>query len=168
MIHFTPQTPLIDAMLADEDFFDRLMEHHPPTVKFQRVLNDEEVARELQLADVARMVDLPVATIVQIASGTLPNEHAPLTAEEPLATGWIDSRQDATTLDMRPIFEAGIEPLMTILREVAQLDDGDVLILEAPFHPLPLRRLLKGRSVDSFARETPSGSWQIALRRASV
>jgi MFS family permease len=49
MTQLTPATKLIDAMLADEDFLDRIAEFHPATVKFQRVLNSEEVARELRL-----------------------------------------------------------------------------------------------------------------------
>ena len=164
----TAETKLIDAMLADEDFFERVVEYHPATVKFQRVLNDELVARELRLADMARMIDLPVPTLVEIARGGVPDEEVPAAADEPLAAGWIECERHAATLDLRPVFEAGIEPLMLILGEVEKLEADDVLVLEAPFHPRPLRRLLRGRGVESFAREAPGGVWQVALRREVI
>lgn len=167
MTHPTPATRLIDAMLADGDFLDRVAEFHPTTIKFQRVLNSEEAARELRLADVARMIDLPIAALVTIADGGEP-EDATITADEPLAPGWLEPGPNAAVLDLRPVFEAGFEPLMLILEEVSNLAADDVLVLEAPFHPLPLRRLLRGRGFESFAREVRDGSWQIALRRTEA
>src|SRR3546814_14314451 len=107
----TPDTRLIDAMLADEDFFDRVLEHHPATEKFQRVLNNEQVAQELRLADMARMIDLPVPALLAIAAGGAPGDVPEAAAEEPLAGDWIGPVPKAATLDLRPIFEAGIEPL---------------------------------------------------------
>ena len=163
----TPAIKLIDAMLADEDFLDRVAAHHSATTKFQRVLNDEQVAGELALGDVARMIDLPVATLLMIAEGSTPCEGT-TAAEEPLPPGWPDHGPNGTVLDLRPIFEAGFEPLMLILAEVATLGADDLLTLEAPFHPKPLRRLLRGRGFDSFAREMPGGYWQVALRRAGA
>ena len=167
MTQLTPATKLIDAMLADDDFLDRVAEFHPATVKFQRVLNSEEAARELRLADVARMIDLPIAALLRIAEGGKPDDAA-TAADEPLAPGWPERGPDPAVLDLRPVFEAGFEPLMLILQEVSKLEADDVLVLEAPFHPLPLRRLLRGRGFESFAREVPGGSWQIALRRAEA
>lgn len=163
----TPATKLVDAMLADEGFLNRVTEHHSATLKFQRVLNDEQVAGKLTLDDVARMIDLPVATLLKIAEGSTPGEGT-TAAEEPLPPGWPEHGPDATVLDLRPVFEAGFEPLMLILAEVAKLEADDLLILEAPFHPKPLRRLLRGRGFDSFAREMPGSSWQVALRRTET
>lgn len=165
MTKLMPATRLIDAMLADADFFDRLADHHPAATKFQRVLNDEQVAGELQLADVARMIDLNVTALLAIAEGGHPAAVATAAADEPLTAGWLEQGANSTVLDLRPVFEAGFEPLMLILQEVAKLEADDVLILEVPFHPKPLRRLLRGRGIESFAREGPGGSWQVALRR---
>lgn len=167
MMQRTPATKLIDAMLADADFLDRVAEFHPATAKFQRVLNSEEVASELRLDDVARMIDLPLPALLKIADGGEP-EDAAMAADEPLASGWLDQESSSTVLNLRPVFEAGFEPLMLILGEVSKLAADDVLVLEAPFHPLPLRRLLRGRGFESFAREVPGGSWQVALRRAEA
>src|SRR3546814_18267258 len=89
----TPDTRLIDAMLADEDFFDRVLEHHPATEKFQRVLNNEQVAQELRLADMARMIDLPVPALLAIAAGGAPGDVPGAAAEEPLAGDWTRSAQ---------------------------------------------------------------------------
>lgn len=167
MTKLTPATRLIDAMMADEGFMDRVTEHHSAAIKFQRVLNDEQVAGELLLDDVARMIDLPIAALLTIAAGGQPGEDT-TAAEEPLASGWLQRGTDSTVLDLRPVFEAGFEPLMLILQAVAKLKAHDVLILEAPFHPKPLRRLLRGRGFESFAREMPGGSWQVALRRTEA
>lgn len=168
MANLAPGTRLIDAMLWEEELLDRLIAYHPPTLKFRKVLNHEHAARELRLADVARMLDLPVDTLLAVAEGASPAEGAATAADEPLASGWTDPGDDSRTLDLRPVFERGIEPLAMILEEASQLGPATAFVIDAPFHPLPLRRLMAGRGFESFARELSGEHWQVVFRRRAA
>src|SRR5690606_9163750 len=165
MARLAPATRLIDAMLWEEEIVDRLIACHPSYVKFRKVLNHEHAARELRLADVARMLDLPIDTLLAVAEGGLPADAPTMAADEPPASDWVEPGENSRALDLRPVFERGIEPLAMILEEVSQLGPQEAIVIEAPFHPLPLRRLLAGRGFESCARQISSGHWQVAFRR---
>lgn len=169
MAKFTSGTSLIDALLAEEAFLERLIAYRPVLAKFQPVLNDEHVARELRLADVARMVDLPVETLLAVTEGAalpeLPAGMPAAGADMQLASGWVEPGEDRATLDLRPVFERGIEPLAMILDEIARLGPETTFMIDAPFHPLPLRRLLGGRGFESCARQLSAAHWQVAFWR---
>ncbi len=168
MTRFSAQTPLIDAMMAEEAFLERVIAYRPMLAKFQPVLNDERVAQELRLADVARMLDLSLETLMALGEGAAPPEtpaETPAAGGDALASGWVEPGEDRATLDLRPVFERGIEPLAMILDEVSRLRPEATFIIDAPFHPLPLRRLLGGRGFESRARQLSGDHWQVAFRR---
>jgi uncharacterized protein (DUF2249 family) len=54
------------------------------------------------------------------------------------------------SLDVRPLLAAGQEPFSVIMETVSRVEPGGVLILDAPFDPAPLRRMLgsKGFTCD--------------------
>lgn len=55
------------------------------------------------------------------------------------------------TLDVRPIFEAGKDPLDTIVKSVKTLDPGCVLKIINSFEPTPLIHLLGKQGFESYA-----------------
>ncbi|HIJ62058.1 MAG TPA: DUF2249 domain-containing protein [Rhodospirillaceae bacterium] len=72
---------------------------------------------------------------------------------------------DAIAIDVRPLLAQGTDPLQTVLERTASLAAGGVLVLDAPFDPLPLRRLLAGKGFSSEARRLGDGHWQVTCRR---
>jgi uncharacterized protein (DUF2249 family) len=62
-------------------------------------------------------------------------------------------------LDVRPILQAGGEPLEDILAFVSTLDPGEGFELLATFRPDPLIGLLGGRGYEAQAEAQPDGSW---------
>lgn len=159
------ETRLLDAFLAREDLMERLEDHHPGTERFRRVLVNETIAGLLCLGDVASMLDLPTAEIVALANGGRPEASG---AEEPALTdepGGDGPHGVRWQLDLRPIFEAGHEPLADVLCLVARAGRNDVVVIDAPFHAKPLRRLLRRRGFASAARAQASHHWRIWFHR---
>jgi uncharacterized protein (DUF2249 family) len=153
-------SPLFDALMIREDLFDRLVELDRTVAKFHRVLLNEETARRLSLADTAAMLGTSPNDVAHLANG---GELAELSEADTLAE--LVEQTDAgpaTVLDTRPIFEAGHEPLLAILDAVAELPSGHALLVQAPFHPLPLRRLLGWRGFHSTARQR-GDSWEVTF-----
>lgn len=73
--------------------------------------------------------------------------------------------QPAVWLDVRPILAGGGEPLSTILDTAATVREGDVLVLDAPFNPVPLRVLLGGKGFEAHTTELAPGHWRLYFRR---
>jgi hypothetical protein len=161
-----PDTHWIELLLAEEEALERLVGHAPGIAKFRRVLNDERVAAGLRVADVARMLRLDVGTLLAVARGRdLPDPASPApTPEDPADDGWANEALVQVAIDLRPVFANGHEPLAMILDEIGRLPADAALVVDAPFHPLPLRRLLGGRGYRSFGRQVAADHWQVAFR----
>lgn len=69
------------------------------------------------------------------------------------------------TIDARPIISAGEEPFDTIMAAVASLQNGEELIVLAPFEPVPLEGVLSSQGFTFEAAEIGGGDWQVTFRR---
>ena len=69
------------------------------------------------------------------------------------------------TIDARPIIAAGDEPFDLIMETVAALDDGEELIILAPFEPVPLEGVLGSQGFSYEVLELGAGDWQVTFRR---
>jgi uncharacterized protein (DUF2249 family) len=161
---FVADTLLIDALRHDEKVLDRILALDGRFAKFRKVLNDQRVASVLSLADVAHMLDVAAGALLDFANGEAPMKLQGAASEPPRSSqGSLEPI--AETLDLRPEFERGIEPLMIVLDAISVLKPGTALMVEAPFHPMPLRRLLGGRGFESRAIQVSPEHWQVVFRR---
>lgn len=158
----TEDTSLLDAFMARDDLFDRLVRLDAKLSKFYRVLVNEEVAGRLTLGDAAAILGIAADDLARLARGedveTLRHDPAPRDRLEVLDV------EDVAVLDTRPIFERGFEPLPAILDAVEALAPDQGLLVQAPFHPVPLRRFLARRGYASVARER-GGAWEIIFAK---
>ncbi|MBT6206119.1 MAG: DUF2478 domain-containing protein [Rhodospirillaceae bacterium] len=158
------QAIFLDTWLKTRDFFERLCDYNHAFRELRAVLNNEQVAGSLSLADVASMVNCPVADLVAIANGediqaspTLPLNYAGGDG----APDEVDSNETTTGyLDTRPIFDRGQEPLAEILKLLKSSPPESHLVIDAPFHPAPLRRLMQQRGYVSHARQISGEHWR--------
>lgn len=72
------------------------------------------------------------------------------------------------SLDLRPLLAAGTDPLQGVVEQAGRLPSGAKLELEAPFNPLPLRRVLGQMGFSSRAEKLVDGHWRISLERDGV
>lgn len=170
MLELTEDTTLAETLERDEHAYDRLAKAAPAYRKFSKALMREDTAGRLTLRDIANMAGLHPADVVRTARGSA---AALSTAAEPLADAPPDSPTDSEgewpLFDARPLLIDGHEPLAAILDFAEQLPDGSSFIVEATFHPQPLRRLFKGRGFDSAAEGIAADHWRVFFRhRASA
>ena len=69
------------------------------------------------------------------------------------------------SLDLRRLLAAGTDPLQGVVEQAGRLPTGSNLELEAPFNPLPLRRVLGQMGFSSQAAKLAEGHWRISLVR---
>lgn len=78
---------------------------------------------------------------------------------------WLDRAADLVPFDVRPILAEGNDPFEAIMERVDGVGEGGLLVIDAPFNPSPLRRVLAGRGFSSFARKLAPGHWRVFFHK---
>lgn len=68
-------------------------------------------------------------------------------------------------VDARPIIKAGAEPFETIMEAMAGLADDEVLVVLAPFEPVPLEGVLSSHGFVYEADQIGEDDWRVTFRR---
>jgi uncharacterized protein (DUF2249 family) len=86
-----------------------------------------------------------------------------------VATGpeeWaVDITSRARVVDARPILAAGDEPFAEIMEAAGQVGEGEVLVVYAPFEPVPLEGVLGEQGFAYVADELEGGDWRVTFLR---
>jgi uncharacterized protein (DUF2249 family) len=77
----------------------------------------------------------------------------------------IDITSRARVVDARPVLAAGDEPFVEIMEAASQVDDGEVLVVYAPFEPVPLEGVLGEQGFTHHAEELDRGDWRVTFSR---
>lgn len=71
-------------------------------------------------------------------------------------------------IDVRPMLAAGHAPFAAVMQAADGVAVGGVLLIEAPFDPQPLRRVLAGKGFTSYGERAGNGHWRIWCRRGEA
>lgn len=169
----TAETTIARALAADPDLVDRLIAFNPTFRKLKNPILRRTMARLANFADAARVAGVPLDALLAVANRAAPppteqSAEPPADAGAAGAPGWVAAldRAAATPLDVRPVLASGRDPYATIMGVVAKLQPGAVLILDAPFDPAPLRRVLAGKGFVDHAECLAPDHWRIYFRNA--
>lgn len=77
----------------------------------------------------------------------------------------IDITSCALVVDARPTLAAGGEPFADIMAAAGRVADGDVLVVYAPFEPVPLEGVLGEQGFTHVADELEGGDWRVTFAR---
>lgn len=112
----------------------------------------------------------------------LVNDHDPvplryqLEAESPEHYRWViveagpeqwvvDITSRAWFVDARPIIAAGGEPFSAILEAASLTGNDEVLVVYAPFEPIPLEGVLGEQGFEHVAEQIDEGTWRVRFER---
>ncbi|KIL99285.1 hypothetical protein CCC_03503 [Paramagnetospirillum magnetotacticum MS-1] len=74
---------------------------------------------------------------------------------------WLSQALDCLPMDVRPLLLEGIDPFAAVMEAVAGIEFGGFLVIDAPFNPSPLRRILAARGFSSYGRKLNAGQWRV-------
>lgn len=165
----TAEMSIADAIAADAGVIERLAALHAHFHKLRNPLLRKTLARLVTFGDAARIAGLPVETLIAAAQGrkvTGPGRPASKLSPVPPPV-WLKSAEfdGAARLDVRPMLAAGAEPLGDVMRLATRVPIGGLLIVEAPFDPAPLRRVLGAKGFASHAEPLADEHWRIYFLR---
>ena len=77
----------------------------------------------------------------------------------------VDITSAARVVDARPTLAAGGEPFAEIMEAAGQVADGEVLVVYAPFEPVPLEGVLGEHGFTYVADQLAGGDWRVTFAR---
>jgi hypothetical protein len=74
---------------------------------------------------------------------------------------WLALALDSQVLDVRATLANGEDPFGAIMEGADGVGFGGFLVVDAPFNPSPLRRVLASRGFSSYGRRLSPGHWRV-------
>ena len=135
----------------------------PPRVRHETIFAKLDV---LDTGATLRLVNDhdPVPLRYQLEA-TRPHEYAWNDVELGPEVWTIDITRHAHVVDARPVLAAGGEPFDEIMRAAAAVGDGEVLVVFAPFEPVPLEGVLGEQGFQHHAVPLDGGDWRVTFFR---
>lgn len=75
----------------------------------------------------------------------------------------VDITSTAHVVDARPTLAAGGEPFAEIMEAAGRVADGEVLVVFAPFEPVPLEGVLGEQGFGHVADQLDGGDWRVTF-----
>lgn len=121
---------------------------------------------ELATGETLRLVnDHDPAPLRYQLDATRPGQFAWAYVEQGPETWQVDITSRARVVDARPTLASGGEPFAEIMDAAAQVRDGEVLVVYAPFEPVPLEGVLAEQGFSHLAEEVGDGDWRVTFLR---
>lgn len=128
--------------------------------------------------EILRRLDaLEVGTALRLVNDHDPKPfHYQLQAEHPGEYRWdvvedgperwaIDITKRAHVVDARPVLAAGGEPFEIIMEAAAKVGEDEILVVWAPFEPVPLEGVLGEQGFTFEATEIDADTWRVTFSR---
>jgi uncharacterized protein (DUF2249 family) len=170
-VPWSAETRLRDVVAADPGVVERLTALDPLFACLRDGGAQALPGRLTTIADAAAVAGLPVEAVLIVIAANRPCDPVIDTAidrehPEP-APGWLDGFDAAAAIriDVRPLLARHEEPFAAIMQRAAEIGVGQGLVIEAPFNPAPLRRVLAGKGFASYGRHLEPHHWRIFCLR---
>jgi hypothetical protein len=161
----TGQSRLSEVLKLYPDAWRRLSNSYPIFSHLHSAAGSP-MAGAVWLQDLAHVAGLPLEAVIEVITSETARAAGPAFA--PADDAAFPEEQGAIRLDVRPMIAAGQEPFASVMKAAAQVGQGGTLLLEAPFDPAPLRRVLARKGFVSQGRKLAEDHWRIAFRRGAA
>lgn len=171
----SPGTRVSELLAAHPQLVDVLADAHPHFTQLRSRLLRRLVAPRITVAQAAGIAGMPVEALLaalRVAVGE--PEPAPAACQTPGDEIAAGPRPPALG-DLRPVhvdvrddIARGVEPFARIMAVVKTLDEGQALVLRAPFEPVPLYDVLAQRGFSHWTDRQGERDWSVWFYRGIV
>lgn len=159
----TPQTKVGELLDAFPELENVLIQIAPPFKKLRNPVLRRTVARVTSLSQAARVGGVSVAEMINTLRQAVGQPDYQLSDEValgprscPETPDWLRTDRIVKSMDVRPMINAGEQPMGRVLQELASLPKGDILEIVTPFEPAPLIDKAKERGFHTWiSTESP-------------
>jgi uncharacterized protein (DUF2249 family) len=161
---------LADVIAGDAEAIHRLIGLNPVFAVLLDPDHRNAMIGQIRLGEAARVAEVPFDTLCAVLQGNsaeAPAPKRPVVAETAVPGDWFELAESTSAphLDVRPLLASGQDPFTTVMSTSAKVPPGGFLVVDAPFDPAPLRRVLAGKGFTSLGRQMGPGHWRICWRR---
>lgn len=164
-VRFDADSQVTDVIAVDPGVIERLVALHPVFRRLREPEGRETMGRMATLRDAAQIASAPVAVLLAVVNGDVPAPCAAGSwdAEEEQRPAWMDRFDEASAqrIDVRPLLADGDDPFSEIMAVVDKVPVAGGLMIDAPFNPSPLRRVLAVKEFATFGQCLAPGHWRI-------
>lgn len=163
----TAETKIATALDADPGLIDRLIALNPVFAKLRNPVLRKTMARLVNFGEASKVAGVPLEAMLAVANGHATTGGAEATELAPPMPDWAKAvdLDKATRLDVRPLLARGEEPLSIVMRTSKDIPAGGALVLDAPFDPAPLRRVLGTKGFVAHAERLAEDHWRVFFLR---
>ena len=168
-------TPLGRLLDQHPELVEVLAGYHPHFARLRNRLLRKVMAPRVTVAEAARMAGVPAENLLQVLADALGETIEPEeTAGSRMATAGPEPRPapltgltdaDVVRLDVREDIRRGDEPLARIMNAVKGLTSAQVLVVRAPFEPVPLYDVLRRRGFAHWTERHADDDWSVWFYR---
>ena len=162
---------LVDVIAGDAEAIHRLIGLNPVFAVLLDPDHRNAMVGQIRLGEAARVAEVPFDTLCAVLQGKSAAAAADLSSrpwrKRAVPGDWFEQaeRLSAPHLDVRPLLASGQDPFAEVMSASAKVPPGGFLVVDAPFDPAPLRRVLAGKGFTSLGRQMGPGHWRICWRR---
>lgn len=161
------ESRLSDILKEHPDALCRLGELDPRLAHLKGA-EARPMVRLIRLGELATIAELPLDILIAALRGEKIDRAAAQDGSAVPPEVVLSEDAAVIRLDVRPMLASGQEPFAAIMEAAAGVPEGGALVLEAPFDPAPLRRVLAGKSFVSQGQRIADGHWRIIFRRVGT
>jgi uncharacterized protein (DUF2249 family) len=152
-----------------------LVEFHPHFKRLGNRLLRNVMAPRVSLAQAARIAGIPLEDLLTalrraVGESDVANPAPARAADEPVSApkpaALMGLGEDQIVhLDVREDIRRGVEPFARIMAAVKSLGDGQALVLQTPFEPIPLYDVLGKRGLHHWSEAEGLTDWSVWFYR---
>ncbi len=170
MIH--PEMRVSEVLSRYPQLLDELIAASPAFAKLRNPLLRRTMPRLVSVAQAARIGGLEPDALLERLNRALGIDNPPApAATQPAETrigtpapAWLEAPV-GFQLDVRPILAAGGEPFQNIMQAAAEVLVGQRLLLEAPFEPLPLYKVMEKKGFAAWCEQLAPQHFRVHFYR---
>jgi len=167
----TPRTKLTDLLQAYPQLETVLLEMSPVFGKLKNPILRKTIAKAATLRQIAVVGNVDLTDLInqlRLQVG-LPNNFADdqiLKSEESSIPAWFDGKMVKNILDIRPILDAGEEPIKMVIKFLDSMGSDIILLVLAPFKPEPLIDLARKKGFQVWVIQDSPDVVKVYFKRA--
>ncbi len=174
----TPKTKIADMIARHPELVDVLVSYNARFGLLKNPVMRNTFARLATVQHAAKVAGVNLSELISTlnrAAGEAVPDTVAADLEERSGTpsvpvrNFIEQRSVRTTpLDVRDIMKTGGEPFQIIMKTAARIPQGEALILETLFEPVPLYDVLAGKGFDHETEQLADDHFRIWFYRTAV
>jgi hypothetical protein len=165
-----PETKVGDLLEAFPQSEEILIGLAPKFKALRNPVLRRTVAKVATLEQAARVGGIKVSDFILALREALGVESGAVEGDGQLESGeapaWMEEGQPAATMNADAMLSSGKTPVAESSSMLAEMGNGDILLITAEFQPAPLIDALRAKGHEVYSRTVDSGEWEVWIRKS--